>query len=62
MLLFDKLSGYNNEMFCYKFIAACSIYKKGKMIQDKVFEALKMVYVEDRASHWFLGQTDALQA
>jgi hypothetical protein len=22
-LLFDKLSGYKNEMFCYKFIAAC---------------------------------------
>ena len=30
MLLFDKLSGYNNEMFCYEFIAACSAYNKGE--------------------------------
>ena len=28
MLLFDKLIGYNNEMFCYKFIATCSTYKE----------------------------------
>jgi hypothetical protein len=29
-LLFDKLSGYNNKMFHYKFIAACSTYNKGR--------------------------------
>ncbi len=27
-LLLDKFSGYNNEMFCYKFIATCSTYKE----------------------------------
>ncbi len=43
-LLFDKLSGYNKEMFCYKFIAARSAYNKGKMTHDEVFEALKLVY------------------
>ncbi len=43
-LLFNKLSGYNNEMFCYKFISACSTYNKGKMTHDKVFEALNSVY------------------
>jgi hypothetical protein len=53
MLLFDKLIGYNNEMFCYKFIAACSIYNKGKMTQDEVFEALKLVYrVEQATGTW----------
>ena len=36
-LLFDKFSGYNNELFCYKFIATCSAYNKGKMTQDEVF-------------------------
>jgi hypothetical protein len=30
-LLFDKLSGYNNEMFCNKFIAARSVYNKRTM-------------------------------
>jgi hypothetical protein len=25
-LLFDKFSGYNNEMFCYEFIATRSAY------------------------------------
>jgi hypothetical protein len=49
-LLFDKLSGYNNEMFCYKLIAACSASNKGKMTQDKVFEALKMVYKTEQAT------------
>jgi hypothetical protein len=43
ILLFDKLSGYNNEMFCYEFIAAHSPFNKGKMTQDEVFEALKLV-------------------
>jgi hypothetical protein len=52
-LLFDKLSGYNNEMFCYKFIAACSANNKGKMAQDEVFEALKLVYrMEQAAGTW----------
>jgi hypothetical protein len=41
MLLFDKLSGYNNEMFCHEFIAAHSAYNMGKMTHDEVFEALK---------------------
>ncbi len=36
-LLFDKLSGYNNKMFRYKFIAAHSAYNKGKMTHDEVF-------------------------
>ncbi len=44
LLFFDKFSGYNNEMFCYKFIATRSTYNKGKMTQDEVFEALKTVY------------------
>jgi hypothetical protein len=43
MLLYNKLSGYNNEMFRYKFIAACSTYNKGEMTHDNVFEALKLV-------------------
>jgi hypothetical protein len=50
MLLFDELSGYINKMFCYKFIAACSAYNKGKMTHDKVFEALKLVYRTEQAS------------
>jgi hypothetical protein len=51
--LFDKFSGYNNEMYCYEFIATCSTYNKGKMIQDEVFEALKMVYkIEQAAGTW----------
>jgi hypothetical protein len=41
MLLFNKLSGYNNKMFCDKFITACSAYNKGEMTHDEVFEALK---------------------
>jgi hypothetical protein len=52
-LLFNKLSGYNNEMFHFKFIAACSAYNKGKMTQDEVFEALKLVYrMEEAAGTW----------
>jgi hypothetical protein len=52
-LLFDKLSGYNNKMFCYKFIAARSAYNKGKITHDKVFEALKLVYrMEQAAGTW----------
>jgi hypothetical protein len=31
-------------MYCYELIAACSAYNNGKMTQDEVFEALKMVY------------------
>jgi hypothetical protein len=50
MLLFNKLSGYNNEMFCYEFIAAHSAYNKGKMTHDKVFEALKLVYRTKQAT------------
>jgi hypothetical protein len=49
-LLFDKLSGYNNKMFCCKFIAACSAYNKGKMTQDEVFETLKLVYRTEQAA------------
>jgi hypothetical protein len=49
-LLFDKFSGYNNEMFCYEFIADHSAYNKGKMTQDEVFEALKMVYKTEQAT------------
>jgi hypothetical protein len=49
-LLFDKFSGYNNEMFCYVFIATRSAYHKGKMTQDEVFEALKMVYKTEQAA------------
>jgi hypothetical protein len=53
MLLFDKLSGYNNKMFCYEFIAACSAYNKGKMTHGEVFEALKLVYrMEQAAGTW----------
>jgi hypothetical protein len=53
MLLFDKLSGYNNKMFCYRFIAARSAYNKGKMTHDEVFEALKLVYrTEQVAGTW----------
>jgi hypothetical protein len=53
MLLFDKLPGYNNKKFCYKFIAAHSTYNKGKMTHDEVFEALKMVYrTEQAAGTW----------
>jgi hypothetical protein len=37
-------------MFCYKFIAACSAYNKGKMTQDEVFEALKLVYRAEQAA------------
>jgi hypothetical protein len=52
-LLFDKLSGYKNKMFCYEFIAARSAYNKGKMTHDKVFEALKLVYrMEQAAGTW----------
>jgi hypothetical protein len=52
-LLFNKLSGYNNEMFCYEFIAARSAYNKGKMTHDEVFEALKLVYrTEQAAGTW----------
>jgi hypothetical protein len=49
-LLFDKFSGYNNEMFCYKFIATHSAYNKGKMTQDEVFEAHKKVYKMEQAA------------
>jgi hypothetical protein len=49
-LLFDKLSGYNNKMFCYKFIAARSAYNKGKMTHDEVFEALKLAYRMEQAT------------
>ncbi len=53
MPLFNKLSSYNNEMFCYKFIAARSAYNKGRMTQDEVFEALKSVYrMEQVAGTW----------
>jgi hypothetical protein len=52
-LLFNKLSGYNNKMFCYEFIAACPAYNKGKMSHDKVFKALKLVYrMEQAAGTW----------
>ncbi len=52
-LLFDKLSGYNNKMFRYEFIAARSAYNKGKMTHDKVFKALKLVYrTEQAAGTW----------
>jgi hypothetical protein len=52
-LLFDRLSRYNNKMFCYKFIAALSTYNKGKMTYDEVFEALKLVYrMEQAAGTW----------
>ncbi len=37
-------------MFCYKFIAARSTYNKGKMTQDEVVEALKMVYKTEQAA------------
>ncbi len=50
MLLFHKFSGYNNKMFRYKFIAACSTYNEGKMTHDKVFEALKLVYRKEQAA------------
>jgi hypothetical protein len=49
-LLFDKFSSYNNDMFCYEFIATCSTYNNGKMTQDKVFEALKTVYKREQAA------------
>jgi hypothetical protein len=49
-LLFDKLSGYNNEMFCHKFIAAHCAYNKGKMTHDEVFEAPKLVYRTKQAT------------
>jgi hypothetical protein len=53
MLLFNKLSGYNNKMFCYEFIAARSAYNKGKTTHDKLFEALKLVYrMEQAAGTW----------
>ena len=40
-------------MFCYKFIAACSTYNKGKMTHDEVFEALKLIYrTEQAAGTW----------
>jgi hypothetical protein len=43
-LFFNKLSGYNNNMFCYELIAACSTNNKGK---------IKMVYkTEQAASTW----------
>ncbi len=48
-LLFSKLLGYNNEMFCYKFIIAHSAYNKG-MTQNEVFEALKLVYKMEQAA------------
>ncbi len=52
-LLFDTLSGYNKDIYCYELIAACSAYNKGKMTQDEVFEALKMVYkMEQAAGTW----------
>jgi hypothetical protein len=52
-LLFNKLSGYNNKMFCYKFIAAHSAYNKGKMTLDEVFEVLKSVSrTEQAAGTW----------
>ncbi len=52
-LLFDKLTGYNNKIFHYEFIAARSADNKGKMTQDEVFEALKSVYrTEQAASTW----------
>jgi hypothetical protein len=35
---------------CYKFIAACSAYNKGKMAHDEVFEALKLVYRTEQAT------------
>jgi hypothetical protein len=50
MLLFNKLSRYNNKMFHYKFIAARSAYNKGKMTNDEVFEALKLVYRTKQAT------------
>jgi hypothetical protein len=34
-LLFHKLSGYNNKMFCYDFIAARSAYTKGKITHSQ---------------------------
>ncbi len=49
-LLFDKLSRCNNEMFCYKFIAAHSAFNTGKMTHDEVFEALS----------WSTGQSKPL--
>jgi hypothetical protein len=49
-LFFDKLSSHNNEMFHYEFIAARSAYNKGKMTQDEVFEALKLVYRTEQAT------------
>ncbi len=53
MLLFNKLSGYNNNFFCYEFIAARSAYNKEKMTHDKVVEALKLVYrTEQAAGTW----------
>ncbi len=53
VLLFSKLLGYNNEMFRFKFIVACSAYNKGKMTQDEVFEALKLVSrTEQAAGTW----------
>ncbi len=53
LLLFDKLSSYNNKMICYELIAACSTYNKGKITQDEVFEALKLVYrTEQVAGTW----------
>jgi hypothetical protein len=49
-LLFDKLPWYNNEIFCYKFIAVCFAYKKGKMTHDEVFEALNVVCRTEQAT------------
>ncbi len=49
-LLFNKLSGYNNKMFRYEFIAARSAYNKGKMTHDEVFEALKLAYRMEQAT------------
>jgi hypothetical protein len=52
-MIFDKLSGCNNQMVHYEFIAARSAYNKGKMTQDEVFEALKRVYkIKQAAGTW----------
>ncbi len=43
-LFFNKMSNYNNDMFCYEFISSCTNNNKGAMTMKEVFEALKTVY------------------
>ena len=49
-MFFDKLSGYNNKMFCYEFISSRTNYNKGEITMQEVFEALKTVNRTDQAA------------